>query len=135
MPTSRHRHYRITLGDSIGAHERALSHFGGRPGIHDLGLVESAIARPYCGYYRPIYKKAAALLHSVTTNHGFIDGNKRTAFYFLYLFLEKSGYYIENKSQMEPDEEIEHLILDATTKFLNFDEIVNWIKTRIQRSP
>jgi prophage maintenance system killer protein len=35
--------------------------------------------RPYNGYYRPIEKKAAALVESMGGNHGFIDGNKRTA--------------------------------------------------------
>jgi death-on-curing protein len=53
------------------AHDYALSRYGGLPGIRDLGLIESALARPYSGYYRPIEKKAAALVHSLTLNHGF----------------------------------------------------------------
>ncbi|MSO89334.1 MAG: hypothetical protein EXQ89_05135 [Rhodospirillaceae bacterium] len=44
----------------------------------NIGLIESAIARPYSGYYRSIVKKAAALLESMASNHGFADGNKRT---------------------------------------------------------
>jgi death-on-curing protein len=38
-----------------------MREFGGLPGIRDVGAIESALARPYCGYYRAIEKKAAAL--------------------------------------------------------------------------
>ena len=131
LPTSR-RHYRITLGDAIGAHERAIAKFGGRPGIQDLGLVEAAIGRPYTGYYRPIYRKAAALVHSVATNHGFVDGNKRTALILLELFLERSGFEVRETSTSPDSDDIEHLILDMTTRFLTFEEVTYWLKMRIR---
>ena len=67
------RHYRVTLGDVLESHYRALE-FGGLDGVRDLGLVESAIARPYSGYYRSINAKAAALIHSLAKNHGFPTG-------------------------------------------------------------
>lgn len=133
MPRNRPKHYRITLGDAVGAHQRALT-FGGRRGIQDIGLVESAIARPYSGYYRSIHKKAAALLHSVASNHGFADGNKRTAFYLFYLFLENSGYELESRSNLQSEEEIEHLIVDVVTRFIDFDELVAWLQKRIRPS-
>jgi death-on-curing protein len=69
----------------LDAHERALT-FGGLPGIRDLGAVQSAIARPYTGYYRKIEEKAAAIVESVAAGHCFTDGNKRTS---LYLFDSK----------------------------------------------
>lgn len=132
MQKNKRRQYRVTLGDAIGAHERAISRFGGKPGIHDLNLIESAIARPYSGYYRPIHKKAAALLHSLVLNHGFVDGNKRTAFYLFFLFLEKSGFTIENDSIFDDGEQIEHLILDLATHFLSFNDLVVWLRDRVQ---
>ena len=110
MPRNR-RHYRIALGDAIGAHERTINEFGGRPGIQDIGRVEAAIGRPYNGYYRAIYRKAAALIQSVAINHGFIDGNKRTALILFYLLIEKSGYIIQHTSTLEDEDDIEHLIL------------------------
>ena len=81
MPTGR-RHYRLTLADALSAHERALR-FGGRPGVVNLGSIESAIARPYSGYHRAIGRKAAALVESMVGNHGFADGNKRTTLILL----------------------------------------------------
>ncbi len=134
MPRNR-RHYRIALGDAIGAHERTINEFGGRPGILDIDRVEAAIGRPYNGYYRPIYRKAAALIQSVATNHGFIDGNKRTALTLFHLLLEKSGYTIQQTSTLEDEDDIEHLILDLTTRFLNLDEVTAWLKKRISRAP
>ena len=61
-------------------------------GIVNLGLVESAIHRPYNGYYRRIERKAAALVESVAGNHGFADGNKRTTLILVHTLLTKSGY-------------------------------------------
>jgi death-on-curing protein len=76
----------------LAAHQTALL-MGGVDGVRDVGLLESAIARPYSGYHRPVSRKAA-LLHSLALNHGFVDGNKRTALLVLRVFLERSGYAI-----------------------------------------
>ncbi|MBM3541298.1 MAG: type II toxin-antitoxin system death-on-curing family toxin, partial [Alphaproteobacteria bacterium] len=75
----------------MSAHRRALE-FGGRAGVLDIGLVESAIGRPYSGFYRSLPAKAAALIQSMATNHGFADGNKRTTVILLDTLLTKSGY-------------------------------------------
>ena len=66
--------------------------FGGLPGERDLGLVQSAIARPYSGHHRTVERKAAALVESLAQNHGFIDGNKRTTLIVANLFIDRSGY-------------------------------------------
>jgi death on curing protein len=57
---------------------------GAEPEIRDVGLLESALARPPASAfgedaYPSIHDKAAALLHSVTRNHALMDGNKRLA--------------------------------------------------------
>ncbi len=122
MPRSK-RHYRVTLGDTLSAHSRALR-FGGRPGIHNLDLIESAIARPYSGYYRSISKKTAALVHSIALNHGFTDGNKRTAVQMMHLLLTRSGYYLHADSEELLNAEVEKMILDVVEHRLRFDELV-----------
>ena len=72
-------------------HEEALQ-YGGVPGIVNEHAIQSAIARPYHGYHRRIHEKAAALVHGVVCNHGFADGNKRTALYLVELLVQRSGY-------------------------------------------
>ena len=52
--------------------------------VRDIGLMESALARPQASafgsdVYPDLHTKAAALLHSVASNHGLVDGNKRLA--------------------------------------------------------
>jgi death-on-curing protein len=91
------------------------------PGIRDRGSIEAAIARPYTGYYRSIARKAAALVHSLALNHGFIDANKRTALLMVDLFLRKSGYAMET------------MILDVVTHRLDFGQLVEWFRQRIVR--
>lgn len=58
---------------------------GAPPEIRDVGLLESALARPQASAfgedaYDGIHEKAAALMHSVARNHALVDGNKRLAF-------------------------------------------------------
>lgn len=57
---------------------------GSEPDIRDLGLLESALARPQASAfgepaYPTIHEQAAALLHSLARNHALVDGNKRLA--------------------------------------------------------
>jgi len=76
-----------TLEEAVHLHGRLLERFGGRPGVRDLGLLESALARPRSGYYRSLSEQAAALLQSLVLNHCFVDGNKRMAFALAMTFL------------------------------------------------
>lgn len=67
--------------------------------ITDYGLVESSLARPRASVfgedaYPGIHRKAAALLHSMATNHALADGNKRTAWAATRLFYGLNGYRI-----------------------------------------
>ena len=57
---------------------------GAEPQVRDVGLLESALARPQSSAfgedaYPTIHQKAAALLHSLARNHALVDGNKRLA--------------------------------------------------------
>ncbi len=116
----------MTLADALTAHDEALT-YGGRPGVSSLHLIESALARPYSGYHRPIGAKAAALLHSMVTNHGFIDGNKRTAWILVELLIERSGYAL-----VIPDNEpIDDLVVAVAKGQAGFDDLKGWFATRL----
>lgn len=122
----------MTLSDVIYAHDEALK-FGGRSGVRDLTLIESAIGRPYSGYRRFIHEKAAALLHSLATNHGFVDGNKRTALLALHILLDRSGYTITAANDDALQHDLETLILDVVTRQISFEDLVFWMKVRVRR--
>jgi death-on-curing family protein len=51
------------------------------------GLLEAALVRPQTGYYADLIEEAAALWESLSQNHAFLDGNKRTAFAANYTLL------------------------------------------------
>lgn len=112
------------------AHAVALER-GGLPGIRDRGSIEAAIARPYLGYDKPIYMKAAALVQSLAGNHGFVDGNKRTALIVLALFLRTSGYKVTAASDMQLNDDLEQLVLDVVNRSLSLEQLRHWLKNRI----
>lgn len=66
------------------------------PGVRDDGLLESALSRPrQKWHYDPgtdLATLAAAYAFGIVKNHGFVDGNKRTAFMTAYSFLGMNGH-------------------------------------------
>ena len=85
----------LTLADVLGIHEIILAHYGGARGVRDQAAIEAACARPRCGWYAGAVEEACALCESLLMNHPFIDGNKRTAFATLDVFLRLNGIRLE----------------------------------------
>ena len=84
----------LTLAELIYIAERAT---GGKVVIRDIGLLESAAARPGASAfgsdaYPDVHAKAAALLHSLARNHALVDGDKRLALGGLIAFYGINGY-------------------------------------------
>jgi death-on-curing protein len=80
----------LDLDDALAAADAAV---GGRAQVRDLGLLESALARPRATVYgddayRTLDDKAAALLHSLVTSHPLVDGNKRLGWVAVRLFYQ-----------------------------------------------
>lgn len=75
-------------------HERQLAEHGGPEGIRDLGVIESALARPeqLAHYGEPdVFDLAAAYCWGIARNHGYVDGNKRTGWLLARIFLADHG--------------------------------------------
>ncbi len=83
------------IEEVISAHSRLIARFGGTLGIRDRAALESALARPQTGYYADLIQEAAALWESLSQNHPFLDGNKRTAITVTAAFLSVNGYKLE----------------------------------------
>ncbi len=84
----------LTVGDVLDIHADQIERYGGAEGIRDLAQLEAAVARPQAGYYPDLVAEAAALWESLSQNHPFIDGNKRTAFSSMFRFLALNGIEI-----------------------------------------
>ncbi len=74
--------------------------------------------------------KCAALLHAMVNNHGFLDGNKRTAWLVIELLIERSGYRLA----IPDDARVDDLVVDVASDSLPFDEIVEWFARHLART-
>lgn len=84
----------------LAFHQDQVKIYGGKQGIRDEGLLESALAQPqesFGGEYvrDTIFKMAAAYGFHICKNHPFLDGNKRTALVAIYTFLYVNGYRLQ----------------------------------------
>jgi death-on-curing protein len=89
----------IRKGDALALHEQQIVLFGGAAGVRDAGLLESALARPrdlFTYAERPVTmaELAAAYAFGISSNHPFLDGNKRTAMHVSFVFLEFNGVHV-----------------------------------------
>lgn len=79
----------------IAVHEAQLAEHGGGTGVRDQKLLASALSRPQnlAAYGKPDASDlAAAYGFGISRNHAFIDGNKRTGFVAVIMFLRLNGY-------------------------------------------
>jgi len=79
----------------LAIHDQQIAEHGGAGGIRDMGLIESALARPmnlasYSG--SDVFDLAAEYGCGIARNPGFIDGNKRTAYVVTRVFLVLNGH-------------------------------------------
>ena len=86
----------VTAEQVLYLHHLVILEIGGSPGVIDLGLILSAVARPKASFdgedlYPDLPSKAAVLLESLACNHVFLDGNKRTAVMSFWEFLAANG--------------------------------------------
>jgi death-on-curing protein len=111
-------------------HAEQLALFGGADGIRDLGLLESALARPQNKFAygeANLAVLAAAYGFGIARNHPFIDGNKRTAFASMIVFL--------GLNRMELDatpEEATAVMLALAAGDVSEDVLAHWIADRIR---
>ena len=113
-------------------HERQIDEHGGADGIRDLGVIESALARPInlASYADPdAADLAAACAFGLAKNHGFVDGNKRTGWVAARLFLADNDCRIDFK----PDA-IQTMEAVAAGSMGEADLAV-WFRDRVDRAP
>jgi death-on-curing protein len=114
-------------------HADLLQRYGGRPGLRDRNLLESALAQPKMTVggkfaHKTLFDKAAAYGFHVCKNHPFIDGNKRVAFVLMDIFLQKNGWEI-----VAHEEEAYSLMMDLASGKLTKAQLSTWVKKHSAR--
>ena len=113
----------IRVDDVLIIHEDQISRYDGVLGIRDPGLLEAALFRPQTGHYPTLIDEAAALWESLSQNHPFVDGNKRTAFAATYVFLSINGLTI-----IATDQDTQSFVLGLyETGQLKFERLREWL--------
>jgi death on curing protein len=114
----------LTLAEVLAIHTDQMERYGGSPRIRDRDLLESAVLRPQNGYYADVLEEAAALWESLSQNHPFVDGNKRTAFAATYTFLAINGFDIVTDA-----EETYAFMIDLyESDQFRFEYLLSWLR-------
>jgi death-on-curing protein len=119
----------VTHEVALTAHREQLAQHGGGDGVRDIGLFESAMARPMnlAGYGEPdAAALAAGYAYGLARNHPFVDGNKRTAAVVSETFLDLNGWSL-NAS----DAELVVAFMALAAGELSEEELADWFRQRI----
>ena len=114
----------------LAIHDRQLAEHGGGAGVRDLGLLESALARPLNTHAyevdSDVARLASAYAFGIVKNHPFIDGNKRTGYVVMETFVIKNGFTLVASQK---DKYLTFLALAEGS--LSEDELAQWLRERI----
>lgn len=118
----------LTVVEVLAMHADQIERYGGLHGVRDPGMLEAALFRPQTGYYADLIEEAAALWESMSQNHPFIDGNKRTAFAAAYTFLAINNVRLNAGAQETYD------FLDGLYRKnqFSFDNLVAWLRKHVE---
>jgi death-on-curing protein len=110
----------------LDIHAEQLAVFGGGDGMRDVGLLESALARPLNKFAygeTDLAALAAAYAFGVARNHPFVDGNKRAAFGSMIVSLGLNGIDLD-----VPPEDATAIILEVAAGEIDEDGLARWLR-------
>jgi len=115
-----------------------LAAHGGSPGLRDAALLESAVAAPQATYggeplLKDVIEVAAAYLFYLSSNHPFVDGNKRTALAACLVFLEANGRLPDPGLPGREIDSWEALALDVGASRLDRHETTKRLRSLLSR--
>jgi death on curing protein len=119
----------VSLQDAHVIHTLQLMLHGGTHGLRDQGLLESALMRPHNGYYVDVVEEAAALWESLIVNHPFVDGNKRTAYALMCLYLKRNGIDF----LVSPKEAEVFILTRFEEKNVNHQNLTKWLRFHLEK--
>lgn len=120
--------------DEVDAlHFELIRLYGGEYGIRDDDLVESALSRPRNQWHyggAQLSELAAAYGFGLVKNHGYVDGNKRTALACMDIFLLHNGHEL-----VVSNEEAQEVVEEVATGRRSEEELGTWIENVIEAAP
>ncbi|HEX9060182.1 MAG TPA: type II toxin-antitoxin system death-on-curing family toxin [Clostridia bacterium] len=122
----------LSIENIILFHEKIVGETGGSSGIRDRGLIESALNRVFMTYdgkdlYPNINEKIAVIAHSLISNHGFVDGNKRIGVAVMLILLKMNNIKVSYSQK-----ELIDVGLRTAEGLMKETDILNWIDEHIK---
>lgn len=120
----------VALPVVLAIHDRQVAEHGGASGVRDSGAIESALARPMnlSAYGDPdAAELAAAYAFALARNHGFVDGDKRTAWVTARVFLADNGQSLE----FDPFDAV-RIMEEVAGGEMSESELADWFRSRIE---
>ncbi len=120
----------VPMDAVLAIHDEQISEHGGIRGVRDLAMVDSALARPrnLPGYGEPdAAALAAAYAFGICSNHGFLDGNKRTAYVVAETFLDLNGY-----AMTASDEQVVLTVLAVASGVMQEEQLAKWFRSFVK---
>ncbi len=121
----------LSVENVMDIHRAIIDRIGGSHGVRDLGALESVVSQPWATFagedlYTDIVEKASALGFSLTSNHPFVDGNKRAGYISTRVFLNLNGFDIFGRT-----DDKQALILSIAAGEIDRERFALWIRDHI----
>jgi len=117
----------LTLAMASALHRESIARFGGSDGVRDLGLLESALARPQNRHAyeseATVFALAAVYCVGIARNHPFVDGNKRTLILAASVFLSLNGTDFD-----PPETSIVQMIVGLAAGQVEAEALTQWFE-------
>jgi death-on-curing protein len=122
----------LSIENVLGIHRKMIERYGGEPAIRDLGLIDSAVMMPKQTFggeslHPTLGAMTAAYLYHLCPNHGFSDGNKRTAVGAALVFLDVNGYELALTI-----DELERITIDVATGKLDKANLIKLLEAAVR---
>ena len=122
----------ITEEYIIILHRKVILKNGGTPGLRDESALKAAIAAPLQTFddielFPSEIEKIARLAYGLTSNHSFIDGNKRIGALIMQILLRENGYRLHLDHY-----ELSDIFLSVARGETDSDALAQWIRKHLE---
>jgi death-on-curing protein len=123
----------LSLEEVIEVHRDMIARYGGKGGIRDMSLLESAIGMPQASFggqflHADLLEMAAAYLFHIVQNHPCVDGNKRVGAMAAFTFLKLNDLTLAAR-----EAEFEDVVLAVTKGKLGKAAIADFLRKHSHR--
>jgi death-on-curing protein len=117
----------LTKEQILIIHRELIEVFGGKDGLIDEGLLDSALSSPFQTFggqplFISIQQKAARMCFGLLKNHPFVDGNKRIGVHTMLVLLSMNGIEV-----ISPQKDLYEIILKVAASEASYDDLLSWV--------